>query len=163
MEQRALRSAQRRPLAGIRIADAACVRYEYRRFIKDTYPEVASLRVTVRHHGDLGRAASDLRTYTKSSLPRALVCLNPRCTAGGYDLTATLDETIRARTTSRQVALECSGHDGVPRGRGRDCPCGNSVQVDVDITYAAEDEALADSNRHRAERREGPVAAIKDW
>jgi hypothetical protein len=119
------------------------VRYEYRRFIKETYPEVAALRVSVRHHGDLGRSSSDLRTYTKSSLPRALVCLNPRCTAGGYDLTATLDEAIRAKATTRQIALECMGNDGVPRGRGQGCRCANSVQVELEITYAPDDHAVA--------------------
>jgi hypothetical protein len=128
--------------SGIAIADPDGVRYEYRRFIKETYPEVAALRVSVRHHGDLGRSSSDLRTYTKSSLPRALVCLNPRCTAGGYDLMPILDEAIRAKAATREAALECLGNDGVPRGRGHGCRCANSVQVAIEISYAPDDDAV---------------------
>lgn len=116
------------------------MRCGYRRFIKEAFPEVASLRVNVRHHGDLGRSQSDLRAYTKSSLPRVLVCLNPRCTEGGYDLTPTLDEAIRSRAGGRQVALACTGNDGVPRGRGRERRCGNSVQVELEIGYVPEQQ-----------------------
>ena len=124
--------------------------YEYRRFIKDAYPEVASLRVNVRHHGDLGRSPSDLRAYTRSSLPRVLVCLNPRCTEGGYDLSATLDEAIGARAATRQAALECAGNDGVPRGRGRGRRCGNSVEIELAIGYAPASEIPTRAEAHPA-------------
>ena len=148
--------------AGIPIADPDGVRYEYRRFIKETYPEVAALHVSVRHHGDLGRSSSDLRTYTKSSLPRALVCLNPRCTAGGYDLMPVLHETIRARAATRQFGLECMGNDGVPRGRGLGCRCANSVQVALDISYAPDDDAVAAAEGAFHGDAEMPVRAMEN-
>ena len=138
------------------------MRYEYRRFIKETYPEVAALHVSVRHHGDLGRSSSDLRTYTKSSLPRALVCLNPRCTAGGYDLMPVLHETIRARAATRQFGLECMGNDGVPRGRGLGCRCANSVQVALDISYAPDDDAVAVAKGAFHGDAEMPVRAMEN-
>ena len=98
------------------------------------YEDIASIRATVRHFGDVG-TRQDMRSFTRQTLPRVIACLNPRCCDGGYDLTQVIDKLITERIAHLHVALPCRGHDGTPRGRGRDYPCSNSVEIYLEPAY----------------------------
>ena len=100
----------------------------------ESYRAICSLRVTVRHFGDVG-SRPDTRTFTRTNLPQVIACLNPRCSNGGYDLTQAMRKLIEERPTDLQVGIACLGRDGAPKGRGRDHPCGNSIEVHLDPVY----------------------------
>ena len=116
----------------------------------ERYTQIRSLAAIARHFGDLGRSGSDTARFTRSTLPRVLPCLNPRCCEGGYDLVPVLHDLIARGASTGSAVLPCSGHDGLPLGRGSSkTPCMNSVELEIDIEYVkASDrpEAMARPN-----------------
>ena len=103
--------------------------------LDESYRDIGSVRVTIRHFGDLG-SRPDTRKFTRQNLPQVIACLNPRCSNGGCDLTQAIRKLIEERPTELRMAIACLGHDGTPRGRGRDNPCGNSIEIHLEPVYA---------------------------
>ena len=124
--------------------------------LDEGFRAICSVRVTVRHFGDLG-SRPDTRTFTRRNLPQVIACLNPRCSSGGYDLTQAIRKLIEERPTDLRVAIACLGHDGTPRGRGRDYPCGNSVDIYLEPVYAEPDGNSAHTSTPAQQRESSPI------
>lgn len=120
----------------------------------ERYSQIRSLAAVARHFGDLGRSGSDTSRFTRSTLPRVLPCLNPRCCEGGYDIVPVLHDLIARGASTGSVVMPCSGHDGLPLGRGSSkTPCMNSIELDIDIDYVeAADRREATEPREASER-----------
>ena len=102
----------------------------------ERYSQIRSLAAVARHFGDLGRSGSDTSRFTRSTLPRVLPCLNPRCCEGGYDIVPVLHDLMARGAPTGSVVMPCSGHDGLPLGRGSSkTPCINSIELDIEIDY----------------------------
>jgi hypothetical protein len=109
----------------------------------ERYEHIRSLSAVARHFGDLGRSGSDTARYTRSTLPRVLPCLNPRCCEGGYDIVPVLHDLIERGVSSASTVLPCNGHDGLPLGRGSSkTPCMNSIELDIEIDYLERSDRL---------------------
>jgi len=73
-------------------------------------------------HGDTGR-----RRFNFRQRGGLLVCENPRCYRGGYELDHEVFSMLRDGVTEKEVALACPGDEGTPKAR-RGRPCGCSVK-----------------------------------
>jgi hypothetical protein len=102
---------------------------------KQAYPEFKTVRVRVKHEGDMTHAMQREQTYTEHSLPRVIPCPNPRCRQGGYDLTATIIAIAHERLSSYKVNWSCNGHEGTPKGRKVGAPCSNSIELEVEAIF----------------------------
>jgi len=68
-------------------------------------------------HGDTGKRRFNLRQ--RGGL---LVCRNPRCHRGGYELDHEVFTMLREGLMEKEVGLSCPGDEGTPKARrGRSC------------------------------------------
>jgi hypothetical protein len=98
------------------------------------FPSVKSLTLTYTQHGD----GVDDRRYPRShgfNQGPSLRCDNPRCHAGGVDLTHFIREMVRTLATSQKLELGCNGFEGSPKGRRKVTTCFNHFSVTITIVY----------------------------
>lgn len=69
--------------------------------------------------------------YTKSTIPRQVSCVNPRCQQGGIDL-----QSFVLSHSSGEFNFFCDGHEGTPTGRRKGDPCDNNFKIKRNIKYA---------------------------
>ena len=100
---------------------------------REAYPEVRTARLEAIHHGDVDHESQRERVY--STAPAKILCPNPRCRGGGYDLNTILLTLTQARTTSCQTTWCCRGREGSRRTHANPYPCMNSVEASIEIAY----------------------------
>lgn len=99
------------------------------------FPDVQSIRVDVRHHGDMNPAHQSVDRFDAGSLNPTIRCVNPKCQQGGYNIEFTLSELLRSRSTSHSLRWHCDGHEGTPKGRRKGNPCMNFADIEFTVSY----------------------------
>jgi hypothetical protein len=67
--------------------------------------------------------------FTKSTIPRHMHCVNPRCQQGGVDL-----QSFVLSHSNGEFDISCNGHEGSPAGRRKGDPCDNHFKIKLNIT-----------------------------
>lgn len=65
-----------------------------------------------------------VNSFTKSSLPSHIRCVNPRCQQGGLPT-----QNIVLFHEDGEYDFACNGHEGSPAGRRKGDPCDNRFKV----------------------------------
>ncbi len=70
-----------------------------------------------------------------------ILCGNPECRRGGYEVATILSEMKRSGETVREGALSCPGDEGSPKGRRRGDRCRNSIKYKITVKYKPDPQA----------------------
>ena len=101
----------------------------------EAYPNIKSIRIEGKQHGDLrSEFAADVH-YSESNIPSTIPCANPRCQQGGYRLQPYLDAMVHSKDTEAELDWSCNGHEGSPQGRRKGDPCMNYIKFTIKVAY----------------------------
>jgi hypothetical protein len=104
---------------------------------RKAFPKIKTLELVGRQRTDVMDHYREDR-YSADSLPRLIPCANPECQQGGYDVKAYLI-SLNEGTPRMEGEVQCSGHEGPPRGRRKGDPCWNTLTFSVTATFQVQE------------------------
>jgi len=95
--------------------------------VNDAFPGIEEINITIEQDPYGYYCKHDwqrVSQFTKSTIPKHLQCVNPRCQQGGIDL-----QNVVLFNPNGECDFPCNGHEGTPAGLRIGDPCDNHFKI----------------------------------